>query len=177
MGKSLGNTLDPAALVAGYGPDAVRLFLLKEVAFGCVVLHAGAVLCVLCSCRPPYTHSHTRTTTTIIPPTKHKYKTPTTNSQDGNFSEREFRDVVNAALANNLGNCLNRTLGLLHKYLDGESEGDVVLRVVSRRGASFFARLLLLTHADTHPKQNQTKKTKKQKARCPPARSTRSACG
>lgn len=31
MGKSLGNTLDPAALVAAYGPDAVRLFFMKEV--------------------------------------------------------------------------------------------------------------------------------------------------
>lgn len=31
MGKSLGNTLDPAALVQAYGPDAVRLFFMKEV--------------------------------------------------------------------------------------------------------------------------------------------------
>jgi len=34
MGKALGNTLDPAALVANYGSDAVRLFFMKEVAFG-----------------------------------------------------------------------------------------------------------------------------------------------
>ncbi|KAF8062044.1 OVA1 [Scenedesmus sp. PABB004] len=34
MGKALGNTLDPEALVAGYGADAVRLFFMKEVAFG-----------------------------------------------------------------------------------------------------------------------------------------------
>jgi isoleucyl-tRNA synthetase len=31
MGKALGNTLDPAALVQAYGPDAVRLFFMKEV--------------------------------------------------------------------------------------------------------------------------------------------------
>lgn len=31
MGKALGNTLDPAALVGAYGPDAVRLFFMKEV--------------------------------------------------------------------------------------------------------------------------------------------------
>jgi methionyl-tRNA synthetase len=37
-------------------------------------------------------------------------------SQDGNFSEAAFRDSVNAALANNIGNMLNRTLGLLRKY-------------------------------------------------------------
>eukprot|EP00775_Hariotina_reticulata_P003562 gene3562-3830_t len=34
MGKALGNTLDPVALVANYGSDAVRLFFMKEVAFG-----------------------------------------------------------------------------------------------------------------------------------------------
>jgi methionyl-tRNA synthetase len=34
MGKSLGNTLDPAALVGAYGPDAVRLFFMKEVRSG-----------------------------------------------------------------------------------------------------------------------------------------------
>jgi methionyl-tRNA synthetase len=38
MGKSLGNTLDPVALVEQYGADAVRLFFLKEVAFGYVML-------------------------------------------------------------------------------------------------------------------------------------------
>ena len=36
--------------------------------------------------------------------------------QDGNFSEQQFRDTVNACLANNVGNMLNRTLGLLRKY-------------------------------------------------------------
>ena len=34
MGKSLGNVLDPVALVAAYGADAVRFFFLKEVDFG-----------------------------------------------------------------------------------------------------------------------------------------------
>jgi methionyl-tRNA synthetase len=34
MGKALGNVLDPAALVGGYGPDAVRFFFMREVAFG-----------------------------------------------------------------------------------------------------------------------------------------------
>ncbi|WIA38275.1 hypothetical protein OEZ86_001615 [Tetradesmus obliquus] len=34
MGKALGNTLDPEALVNAYGADAVRLFFMKEVAFG-----------------------------------------------------------------------------------------------------------------------------------------------
>lgn len=34
MGKSLGNVLDPVALVGAYGADAVRFFFLKEVDFG-----------------------------------------------------------------------------------------------------------------------------------------------
>ena len=34
MGKALGNTLDPAALVAGYGPDAVRYYFMRKVLFG-----------------------------------------------------------------------------------------------------------------------------------------------
>lgn len=34
MGKSLGNVLDPVALVQAYGADAVRFFFLKEVDFG-----------------------------------------------------------------------------------------------------------------------------------------------
>lgn len=39
--------------------------------------------------------------------------------QDGNFSEEAFRDTLNAELANTVGNMLNRTLGLLHKYCSG----------------------------------------------------------
>ena len=35
--------------------------------------------------------------------------------QDGDFSELRFRDIVNAYLANSIGNLLNRTQGLLKK--------------------------------------------------------------
>ncbi|KXZ49919.1 hypothetical protein GPECTOR_19g370 [Gonium pectorale] len=92
MGKALGNTLDPQALVSTYGSDAVRLYFMKEIMFG----------------------------------------------QDGDFSEARFRDVVNAALANNLGNGLNRTLNLLAKFhdrtipLDAASlPADLPLRVLA----------------------------------------------
>ena len=34
MGKSLGNVLEPHALLGAYGADAVRFFFLKEVVFG-----------------------------------------------------------------------------------------------------------------------------------------------
>ena len=39
--------------------------------------------------------------------------------QDGDFSESRFRDIVNAYLANSVGNLLNRTQGLLKKNCSG----------------------------------------------------------
>lgn len=40
--------------------------------------------------------------------------------KDGNFSDEDFKEKVNADLANNMGNLLNRTLSMLVKYFDGE---------------------------------------------------------
>jgi methionyl-tRNA synthetase len=73
MGKSLGNTLDPVALVERYGSDAVRYYFLKEIEFG----------------------------------------------KDGDFNEGRFINVLNADLANDLGNLLNRTLNMVKKYCAG----------------------------------------------------------
>ena len=73
MGKSLGNVLEPSALVDAYGADAVRYYFMREVSFG----------------------------------------------QDGDFSEERFRNIVNANLANDIGNLLNRTLNLLGKNCGG----------------------------------------------------------
>ena len=73
MGKSLGNTLDPFALVDKYGADAVRYYFLRAIEFG----------------------------------------------KDGDFNEARFVDLLNADLAKNIGNLLNRTLGMLQKYCQG----------------------------------------------------------
>lgn len=73
MGKALGNTLDPIALVERYGSDAVRYYFLKEIEFG----------------------------------------------KDGDFNEVRFINVLNADLANDLGNLLNRTLNMVKKYCAG----------------------------------------------------------
>ncbi|MDF0556608.1 methionine--tRNA ligase [Kamptonema sp. UHCC 0994] len=39
--------------------------------------------------------------------------------QDGDFNESRFIDTLNADLANNLGNLVNRTLSMAHKYCSG----------------------------------------------------------
>ena len=39
--------------------------------------------------------------------------------KDGNYNDEEFKNKVNADLANNLGNLLNRSLSMLVKYFDG----------------------------------------------------------
>lgn len=44
--------------------------------------------------------------------------------KDGNFSDEDFKEKVNADLANNMGNLLNRTLSMLVKYFDGEVKED-----------------------------------------------------
>ena len=75
MGKSLGNVLEPTALVQAYGADAVRYYFMREVVFG----------------------------------------------QDGDFSEERFRNMVNANLANDIGNLLNRTLNLLKKNCESRA--------------------------------------------------------
>jgi methionyl-tRNA synthetase len=66
MSKSLGNVIDPVALVDTYGTDALRYFLLREV--------------------------------------------PST--ADGDFSERRFKEIYNADLANGLGNLVARVAKL-----------------------------------------------------------------
>lgn len=74
MGKSLGNTLDPVALINRYGADAVRYYFLKEIEFG----------------------------------------------RDGDFNESRFVNILNAELANDLGNLLNRTLKMAVKYCNSK---------------------------------------------------------
>ena len=74
MSKSLGNTLDPVALVDRYGSDAVRYYFLREIEFG----------------------------------------------QDGDFNETRFVNLLNADIANDWGNLLNRTLKMARKYCQGQ---------------------------------------------------------
>lgn len=57
--------------------------------------------------------------------------------RDGNYSDEDFKNKVNADLANNLGNLLNRSLSMLVKYFDG----DIVLEAITKAEDNYLAKL------------------------------------
>src|SRR5512136_2706700 len=79
MSKSRGWVLSPLELGEKYGLEALRYFLLREMAFGL----------------------------------------------DANFSEEALVTRLNADLANNLGNLLQRTLAMVGRFLQGEIPAPV----------------------------------------------------
>ncbi len=74
MSKSTGNVVDPARLAELYGAEAVRYYLMSDIATG----------------------------------------------KDADFSEERLLQRYNGDLANALGNLLNRTLNMVHKYRGGK---------------------------------------------------------
>src|SRR6516225_1188114 len=70
MSKSVGNIVDPFVIADKYGADALRYYLMSDIATG----------------------------------------------QDADFSEERLIERYNADLANSLGNLLNRTLNMIHRY-------------------------------------------------------------
>lgn len=100
MGKSLGNVVEPNAMVEAFGADAVRYFLMREIPFG----------------------------------------------RDGSYTPEALKLRVNADLANNLGNALNRTLGMLGKNFEGvvpprleAVEGDLVASLAEAKAKALAA--------------------------------------
>ncbi len=93
ISKSLGNVIDPVALVGKYGLDAVRYFLLREVPFG----------------------------------------------QDGDFSHDAVVRRMNAELANDFGNLVQRVIAFIHKNAGGQVPSPAAFQAVDvdLRGASY----------------------------------------
>jgi methionyl-tRNA synthetase len=88
MSKSAGNVIDPFVLADKYSAEAVRYYLMSDIATG----------------------------------------------KDADFSEERLIERYNADLANNLGNLLNRTLNMAHRYRDGtvsQTGGDSPLAAQS----------------------------------------------
>jgi methionyl-tRNA synthetase len=77
MSKSVGNIVDPFVLADKYGADALRYYLMSDIATG----------------------------------------------QDADFSEERLVERYNTDLANTLGNLLNRTLNMAHRYRVGKLRG------------------------------------------------------
>jgi methionyl-tRNA synthetase len=73
ISKSAGNIIDPFVLAEKYGAEAVRYYLMSDIATG----------------------------------------------KDADFSEERLIERYNGDLANSLGNLLNRTLNMTHRYRDG----------------------------------------------------------
>src|SRR5438045_7775925 len=73
MSKSAGNIVDPFELADKYSPEALRYYLMSDIAIG----------------------------------------------RDADFSEDRLVERYNADLANSLGNLLNRTLNMVHRYSGG----------------------------------------------------------
>jgi len=73
MSKSLGNVVDPVAVIQEWGVDAFRYYVVRELDIG----------------------------------------------PDGNWTDAGFANRYHAELANGLGNLLNRSLSMLHRYREG----------------------------------------------------------
>jgi methionyl-tRNA synthetase len=89
ISKSLGNIIDPSALADKYGAEALRYYLVSDIATG----------------------------------------------KDADFSEERLIERYNSDLANSLGNLLNRTLNMAHRYRDGvvkKAGGESPLAAQSR---------------------------------------------
>jgi methionyl-tRNA synthetase len=94
MSKSAGNIVDPFVLADKYSADAVRYYLISDIATG----------------------------------------------KDADFSEDRILSAHNEALANSLGNLLNRTLRMTVRFCDGTLSPDRASKVFSEYGQKWEKR-------------------------------------
>jgi methionyl-tRNA synthetase len=107
MSKSVGNIVDPVVLAHKYSSDALRYYLMSDIATG----------------------------------------------QDADFSEDRLAERYNTDLGNSLGNLLNRTLNMVHRYRNGRlsafdkvefgdnsSFAELIKSIVEQYSAAFVCR-------------------------------------
>ena len=99
MSKSAGNIIDPFVLADKYGAEALRYYLMSDIATG----------------------------------------------KDADFSEERLVERYNADLANSLGNLLNRTLNMVHKYRDAKIRRETIYE------EQFRSDLYVTRHVPTPP--------------------------
>ncbi len=99
ISKSAGNIIDPFVLVDKYGAEALRYYLMSDIATG----------------------------------------------KDADFSEERLVERYNADLANSLGNLLNRTLNMVHKYRDAKIRRKTIYE------EQFRSDLYVTRHVPTPP--------------------------
>ena len=95
MSKSLGNIVDPNLLADKYGPEALRYYLMSDIATG----------------------------------------------RDADFSEERLISEYNSALANNLGNMLNRSLNMAAKYRNGVIKPQTAVQAKEILGFTHYAHV------------------------------------
>ena len=100
MSKSLGNVLDPFAVIDRYGVDALRYYVVRDVRFG----------------------------------------------GDGNVSYEAVHERYHAELANDLGNLVSRTLGMVARYRDGNVPAGAVEPAIADTLGT--ARTRIAAHVD-----------------------------
>ncbi len=76
-------------------------------------------------------------------PIRYYLMTVTTFGQDGNFTEDDFKNRINADLANNLGNLVNRSLNMTKKYFDGQipTLNDIDLTTLYQPDTAYLSEL------------------------------------
>jgi len=102
MSKSAGNIVDPFVLMDKYGADAVRYYLVSDIATG----------------------------------------------QDADFSEERLIERYNSDLANSLGNLLNRSLTMVHRYRAGRLKKNIRLEMKPPVVSELFFDKTLAVYVD-----------------------------
>src|SRR4029077_10833105 len=103
MSKSVGNIIDPFVLADQYSADAVRYYLMSDIATG----------------------------------------------RDADFSEQRLIERYNADLGNSLGNLLNRTLNMVHRYRNGRLSAFAKVEFADNTSFAELIKRIVEQYADS----------------------------